>query len=209
MAELLLFVAVLSLDAFAASAAYGAEKIKIGLLPAVIISLTGGLTLFISALFSTFLAGFITESFCRIFGFITLFLVGLFNFIQGALKSAVRKKREHSARMRFRLRELDFFIEVFVDETKADADHSNTLSAKEAFYLAAALSVDSLATGIGCGFSGINPFALGIAAFAVSLAAILLGWLLGRGISRCAGLDLSWLGGAVLIGLALFRFLTA
>ncbi|MCI8502127.1 MAG: sporulation membrane protein YtaF [Oscillospiraceae bacterium] len=207
MAELLLFVAVLSLDAFTASAAYGTEKIKIGLLPAVMISTVGGLALFLSSMFSTFLAGFITESFCRVFGFIALFLVGAFNFIQGALKSAVRRKREGSAKMRFRLRELDFFVEVFIDETKADADHSNALSAKEAFYLAAALSVDSLVTGIGCGFSGMNPFALGAAAFIVNFAAILLGWLVGKGISRCARLDLSWLGGAVLIGLALFRFL--
>lgn len=205
--ELILFVAVLSLDAFTASVAYGTEKIKIGYLPAFIISLTGGLALLISALFSSFLSGFLSEAFCRTLGFIVLFLVGLFNFIQGALKSAIRRKREHSANMHFRLRELDFFVEVLVDETKADADHSNALSAREAFYLAAALSIDSLATGIGCGFSGMNPVELGAAAFVANLIAVFFGWLLGRWIVRCLKLDLSWLGGAVLIGLALFRFL--
>lgn len=207
MLELVLFVAVLSLDAFTASVAYGTEKIKIGLLPALIVSAVGGLALLISALFSNFLAGYLSESFCKTLGFIVLFLVGLFNFIQGALKSAIKRRREHSANMHFRVRELDFFVEVLVDETKADADHSNALSVKEAFYLAAALSVDSLATGIGCGFSGMNPFSLGIAAFAVNLVAVFFGWLLGKGIARCVKLDLSWLGGAVLIGLALFRYL--
>ena len=205
--ELILFVAVLSLDAFTASVAYGTEKIKIGYLPAFIISLMGGLALLISALFSSFLSGFLSEAFCRTLGFIVLFLVGLFNFIQGALKSAIRRKREHSANMHFRLRELDFFVEVLVDETKADADHSNALSAREAFYLAAAFSIDSLATGIGCGFSGMNPVELGAAAFVANLIAVFFGWLLGRWIVRCLKLDLSWLGGAVLIGLALFRFL--
>ena len=71
--ELILFVAVLSLDAFTASVAYGTEKIKIGYLPAFIISLTGGLALLISALFSSFLSGFLSEAFCRTLGFIVLF----------------------------------------------------------------------------------------------------------------------------------------
>ncbi len=204
--ELILFVTVLSLDAFTASVAYGTEKIKIGLLPAFIISLTGGLALLISSLFSSFLSGFLSETFCKTLGFIVLFLMGLFNFIQGAIKSAIRRKRERSANMHFRLRELDFFVEVLVDETKADADHSNALSAREAFYLAAALSVDSLATGIGCGFSGMNPVELGTAAFVVNLVAVFAGRLLGKGIAHCLKLDLSWLGGAVLIGLAFFRF---
>ena len=207
MAELILFVLVLSLAAVAASIAYGTEKIKIGIFPAFIISIIGGLSLFLSALFSKSLSVFFSETLCNAIGFVILFLVGTFNFIQGTIKSTVRRRREHSANMHFRLRELDFFIEVLVDETKADADHSNTLSGREAFYLAMALSIDSLATGIGCGFSGMNPFVLGTAAFLMNFIAVFLGWLLGRNVMRCLKLDLSWLGGVVLIGLAVFRCL--
>lgn len=207
MTEVILFVVVLCLDAFTASVAYGAQRIKIGLIPGFIIGVTGGLSLWVSALLSSLFSGFLSEMLCKSLGFVILFLIGFFNFIQGALKSAIRRKREHNANMHFKLHELDFFVEVLVDETKADADHSNALSVKEAFYLAVALSIDSFAAGISCGLGGMNPVELGFAAFAANLIAVLFGWLLGKGIARCFRLELSWLGGAVLIGLAFFRFL--
>lgn len=205
--ELLLFVAVLSLDALTAGIAYGTEKIKIGVLSAAIISLVGGGTLLLSTLLGSYVSGFLSEQFCKAIAFLILFLVGLFNFLQGALKTYIKKQREHSANMHFKLRELDFFVEVLVDETKADADHSSSLGVKEALYLALALSVDSLATGLGAGVSGLNAFELGFAAIAANLLAVFAGCMVGKTISRCTKLDLSWLGGAILIGLALFRFL--
>ena len=204
--ETLLFVTVLSLDAFTASLAYGTGRIKIGFLPALVISLVGGGALWLSVSLGSFLSLYLSEAFCKTVGFIVLFVVGLFNFIQGALKSTIRRTRDNSANMHFRLRELDFFIEVYADETKADADHSSNLSIREALYLAVALSVDSLATGVGAGFTGMVAWELALAALAMNLAAVFLGCFLGKMLSRCAKLDLSWLGGAVLIALAVFRF---
>lgn len=205
--EILLFVLVLSLDAFTASIAYGTGKIKIGFLPALIISAVGAAALWLSVSLGSWLSLYCSANLCKTLGFVVLFLVGLFNFMQGALKSYIRRQRDNSANMHFRLREIDLFVEVLVDETRADADHSNHLSSREALYLAAALSIDSLATGVGIGFTGMVAWQLAACALAVNLAAVFAGCLLGRVLSRCVKLDLSWLGGMVLIVLALCRFL--
>lgn len=58
--------------------------------------------------------------------------------------------------MSFRWSGISFMLSVCLDETKADADCSKVLSAKEALALGAALSIDSLATGFGSGLIGQN-----------------------------------------------------
>lgn len=206
--QLLLFLMVLSLDAFTAGIAYGAEKIKIGFGSGIIISLFGGFALLLSAWVGNWISGGLSETFCKTLSFVILFFVGLFNFIQGAVKSYIKRRRESGASMHFKLHGLDFFVEVLMDETKADADHSSYLSTREAAYLAAALSVDSLAAGIGAGFAGMSAWQLGAGAVFMNLFAVFCGCLLGRLIASCSRLELSWLGGAVLILLAFFRFLT-
>ncbi|MGL5085299.1 MAG: manganese efflux pump, partial [Clostridium sp.] len=86
-------------------------------------------------------------------------------------------------------------------------DNSKTLSAKEAFYLSLALSLDSLAVGFGSSLISINIIEVIIISLIAGIIAISIGGFIGRKFVEKLDLDLSWLSGAMLIVLACIRVL--
>lgn len=207
MLDSILVVLVLSLDAFTASVAYGADHIQIPFRSALIVSGLGTAFLAVSVLTGGFLGNFIPSYFCTAVSVGILMTVGLLNFFQGAMKSFLRTKSDGTGNFHFKVREIAFVIEVFLDETKADRDHSKTLSIRESCYLGIALSIDSLATGFGIGFSQVSLWEIVVCSFVVNLTAILAGALVGRKMFHMARIDLSWLGGLMIIGIAMMKLL--
>ena len=93
-------------------------------------------------------------------------------------------------------------IKLCLDETFADTDKSQDLSVHEAAALAIALSLDSAAAGINAGFLDVNSIRTSIFVFIIGTAAVGLGCLTGKKISKCKH-DFSWLGGLMLIFFAI------
>ena len=205
MLDSFLVVLVLSLDAFTASMAYGADRIRISLRSALVISGMGTAFLIISVGAGGILGNLIPSVFCTAVSVGILLTVGLLNFCQGAMKSFLRRKTDGTGNFHFKIREIAFVIEVFLDETKADRDHSKTLSVREAVYLGIALSIDSLATGFGIGFSPVSLWKIALFSFFVHLTAVLVGSMVGRRLSGVAKVDLSWLGGLMIVGIAVMK----
>ena len=205
MLESLLLVCAISVDSFVSSFAYGSNKIKISVLPALILDLVSTLFLAVSLFAATFIKQYIPGSVCTAIGFITLFSIGIFNFFQGTVKAYLKRRERSSKQVRFKLFDIQFALDIYIDETKADVDNSKTLSIKEALYLAVALSIDSLAIGVASGFKTINiPFTLGLC-FVLNICITYLGFLLGKVFRDRSKLDLSWLGGLILMSLAVLR----
>ena len=86
-----------------------------------------------------------------------------------------------------------------------DYDNSKLLSAKEAFYLAIALSLDSLAVGFGSGLGYVNYAQVIILCFLVGIVCLRVGSQLGRHFANIMNVNLSWLSGVLLIILAFIR----
>ena len=105
----------------------------------------------------------------------------------------------------FSMKEISFVIDVYIDETRADIDHSKILSAKEAIYLAIALSIDSLATGIAFGMAINDPKEVLLISFVMGILILTIGQWLGRRISKAVSYDLSWMTGVILLILAFSR----
>ena len=82
---------------------------------------------------------------------------------------------------------------------------SKLLSAKEAFYLAIALSLDSLAVGFGSGLGYVNYAQVIILCFLVGIVCLRVGSQLGRHFANIINVNLSWLSGVLLIILAFIR----
>ena len=66
-------------------------------------------------------------------------------------------------------------MEIYLDEEKADRDQSKVLTAAEAFYLAVALSLDSLLSGMALGLDITQPLMIVAADFAAALFSIFAG----------------------------------
>lgn len=200
-----LLVIAISIDAFAVSVTYGIRKIKIPLVSAMIISLTGTGFLLISLFCAKLFSSFLQESTCKILSIILLMIIGLTDLFQSTIKTYLRKNKGQ-ANVSFSVFNISFAIDIFIDETKADRDNSKTLSAKEAVLLAIALSIDSLATGFSAGLSLSNIPLQIIFCFIAGIVFCLTGRLIGEKIQAKSRIDLSWLSGVMLIALAVTKF---
>ncbi|MFU0799200.1 MAG: sporulation membrane protein YtaF [Xylanivirga thermophila] len=207
MLETLLLVAVLSIDAFVASIAYGTSKIKVPIKSIIIINVVCSAFLGLSLFLGSVIKHFIPENITIIISFFILIFLGIYYLFESIVKSNLSKKSKPSKMVKFRVFDLQFIINIYVDETRADVDNSKYLSSKEAFYLAVALSLDSLAVGFGSSLVDINYIQILILSLVFGMIAVWSGLLLGRTFVEKSRIDLSWLSGVLLIILAILKLL--
>lgn len=207
--EALLLTSVLSIDALVSGFAYGTNKIKIpigsGIIIAVVCSLTLGLSLFAGSFVGTYINQHVTLVICVIL----LIVLGLIKIFDSLIKGFI-KKHTVKKQLRFKLFTFTLILNVIASPEEADADKSKVLSLHEAITLAIALSLDGMAVGLGAGMSAISiPFdCLSIAlSFIFNLSFIFLGRFIGNKVAQKTALNLSWVGGAILIILAIIKLL--
>ena len=200
-----LLVAALSVDAFVASFAYGADRIKIPVSSLLVICgvCTGilGVSLVLGGLIQPFLPQNAVRAVC----FVILFALGVVKLFDSALKSFLRRHQPGQKKLHFCLAGVCFILQVYVDSTVADRDRSRRLSPGEAASLAFALSLDGLAVGFGAGLLQPNLIETLLLSLLMTAAAVALGGLIGRRIAEHLRFDLSWLSGALLILLAFLK----
>ena len=194
----LLLVIALCTDAFATSLTYGISKIKISLVSAIIISLTGAIFLAVALFFSGIVRQLVSIEICSIFSVVLLFLIGITSLFQNTIKSYL-KAHKGKANVSFSLFSISFAIDIFLDEKAADADNSKTISPKEALMLAIALSVDSIAMGFSAGLSNGNCLRTIALCFSMSMLSIFCGGIIGSFIVKQTSINLGWLSGVMLI----------
>lgn len=203
--EALLLVSALSLDALVASFSFGVEKIKVPWLSAAVMSGICSAFLAVSLLLGSVVKPYLPGRLAALISFFILLFLGITRLLDSAIKTCIKKSCCKSKDIRFKLLDLNFMLRIYADSTEADVNNSKTLSAGEASSLAVALSLDGLATGFGAGITSANPAEMILFSFLIGLAAIRIGCAIGRRIASGANLNLSWVGGAVLILLAVSK----
>lgn len=203
--ESVLFVAALSTDALIASLAYGSNKIKIPFISVqVIVFLCTGI-LGISLLLGVFLRPFIPGGLLRLISFLILFFLGVTRLLDNLIKILINKHATIKKEFQFSMFNLNVILNIYANPKEADSDQSKTLSPKEAFTLGLALSIDSMAAGVGAALGSLNIAAVLLASLILSTLSIKAGELIGRRISSRNPFQISWLGGVLLIILAFLR----
>ena len=196
-------VVALSMDAFVASFAYGAQRIKIPFSSAAIISVICTAMLAVSLLAGALLRPFLPQGLTRGLCFALLFLLGVAKLCDSAIKTR-RHKRMHR-QVSFSVFSLKFILDVYADPEKADRDGSRVLSPAEAASLAVALSLDGLAVGFGAALMQVNVLIVMLFSLAVGMLAVRLGGKIGNRAAQKLSFDLSWFSGALLIVLAILK----
>jgi len=205
MLQSLLLVLSLCLDTFVASMAYGADKIKIPFYSSIIINLICSLFLGISIFLGDILNNFIPINIATFFSFILLLSLGIYRIFEVFFKKYIRKVSSKDKPITFKVFDFKFVLQIYADEIKADYDNSKLLSAKEAFYLAIALSLDSLAVGFSSGLVYVNYTQVILLCFLVGIICLTLGSYLGKYFANIIDVNLSWISGVLLIILAIMR----
>lgn len=205
MLEIILLVIALSIDAFVASLAYGADRIKIPIRSAVALSGVSTVILIISmaggSFISTLLPPYVTSGLC----FILLFLLGVTRFCEGLIKDVLKKHSNHVEGITFKFWDFHFILDIYMDSTKADQDQSKVLSINEALSLGVVLSLDGIAAGFGSGLVDVYYLETLIIALVIGVIAILLGSKVGEKIAQTTKWNIAWLSGITLIALAFMK----
>ena len=197
----LVLALIVSVDTYLAAAALCNSSIRIPLRSAVLINAMSAAVLGISIKFSALLGAVMPAALFHKLGVALLTAIGLLTVLKSLIRNITRKLSENGG-ISLKTGKGSLVVRLYLDDTAADIDNSKLLSAPEAFALALASSIDSAATGLGSGSSGIEPLTVTAAAFLCGCAALFLGSFTGRRISSLQR-DLSWIGGILLIVFAL------
>lgn len=199
-----MLVLAVCIDAFFAAFSYGNNGVRITFWPAVIISSIGTAALTVPLMFSDIISSYISRQTSSILGFSVLMILGVVSVCKEFLKKMLRKN-DNRRKLSFRRGGIGFVIEIYMEPSKADTDSSNCISCSEACVLGIALSMDSMAAGIGIGLLGTNIAGICIMSFIFCMAAIGTGYLTGKIFTLRSKNDLSWLSGLILIVIAVTK----
>lgn len=205
--EAVILACILSVDAFIASFAYGSNKIKIPFPTVLVISFVSSGILGIFLFLGESVRPFLPPQFCSILCFTVLFLIGMTKILDHLMKSIIRRLGTLSKNIRFSFFHLRFILSVYADPEVADVDRSKSISPMEACSLAVALSLDGMAAGFGAGVGDVSGSVVFLASFFTNALAVVLGETVGSRVSSRLRFPVSWLSGAVLIGLAVWKLL--
>lgn len=207
MVQSLILVLSLCIDTFVTSIVYSSNKIKIPVVSGLIIDTICSLFLAISLFFGYLIKDFIPINIASTISFLLLLILGVYRLFEAFFKNLIKKYYDKGSPLTFKIFEFKFILQIYADEIKADLDESKILSPKEAFFLAVALSLDSLTVGFGCSLGTVNYLATVLLSFLVGALLLVLGGYVGKNISKNYNLNLSWLSGVLLIILAFIRII--
>ena len=207
MLESLLLVSSICIDSFVASIAYGTSKIRIPPLSIIIINLICTITFACSLFMGSILKSILPGKIPMLLGFLLLMIIGIYRLFEYIFKSYISKYSKSDKPLTFKIFDFQFVLQVYANEIIADFDNSKCLNVKESFYLAMALSLDSLAVGFGSSLCSINYLEVLILCFIIGILCVSMGVFIGRKFAQKLPFELSWLSGLLLILLAILRIL--
>ena len=197
----------LSLDTFTAGVALGTQKITVPFRSVLAISLTCSASLWLAISLGGWIGNWISPRTGAVIGCVILVIMGSVRLFDGVIKELLRRCCENKEGMVFYRKNLKIFLQVCVDSAQADFNRSQSLSVPEAISLAAALSVDGLAAGVGAGILDVSHWLIFLIAMLINLFAVHLGCRTGIRFSRKHEQDISWVAGALLIVLGLIKLI--
>ena len=204
LAALLLSFA-LSIDAFVAAISYGSQNIRIPKRSLLVIAFFCSGFLGVSLHVGTWLGGFLDYGITAYISFSILFALGVFRIFDSLLKRWILTQGKTGKKLSFSLFRLQFILQIYADPKQADFDQSRCLSPAEASVLAIALSLDSLAVGLGAGLMGASTWLAISFTFLLTIIAMAGGCRFGKKLSDVISSDISWVSGALLIALAFLQ----
>jgi putative sporulation protein YtaF len=195
-----------SLDAFAAGAAYGLKAIKVPFQTLAVIGLITALCTGMAMALSGYLSAFLDTHWAVAAGSLLLIAIGTWNIFQEYLmkRSLPADTAPQNSHLTFRLGRI--VISIMADPERADMDHSYSISPAEGILLGLALGIDNIVATFAAAL--MKPLPL----YTPAVMALIQMFLISAGIhaaSRLASEDLKkrfpYIPGAILIILGLLR----
>ncbi|MGL6174582.1 MAG: manganese efflux pump, partial [Cellulosilyticaceae bacterium] len=175
MLETFLIVFSLSIDALVVSFAYGANKTKISLGQQCIITSISSSILVSSIFIGGLLQKLLPSQFTAFICVFILATLGTLRLFEACFKHYLHKKPDNCYNLNFSFLGIHFTLKASLPHSAPVSQAYNSLTLKESCCLGAALSLDSIAVGIGIGLLNINYLQVLILSLLINLIMLSLG----------------------------------
>lgn len=195
-----------SLDAFAAGAAYGLKSIKVPSRSLAVIGVITAVCTGVAMALAYYLGSFLNAHLAVVTGSLLLITIGAFNIFHEYItkKSLCQETESNDTRLTFRIGRI--VVNIMADPETADIDHSSSISPSEAVLLGLALGIDNMIASFAAAL--IKPLPL----YTPAIMALIQVLLIAAGISAATRLAsdtfkkrFPYVPGATLIILGLLR----
>lgn len=200
-----------SIDALGIGTTFGIRNTKVSLSAKIVIYFLILIISSIGIVIGSFISQFLSVSLTNILGSSILIFMGLW-IIYNSLKSETLSTKNSNSFKEFKhnffIKPLGITVQIIRSPISSDLDNSKSIDAKEAFYLAFALSLDALCIGIGSSIFGVNPFIFPFFVATIHLLFLSFGTLLGKNVKKIIHLPeniFTIISGLLLILIALSR----
>ena len=197
------FITALSLDAFMAAFAYGADRVKIPVSSVLVLTSLSACVLLFSLTAGNSLGALVPEYFAKGAAVVLLSALGILKLFDSSCKAFLRKLEPGGKKLSFSMAGIKVILNIYGDPEKANEEEKEVLSPKEAFRLGLALSLDSVAAGLGAGALRSSVWELFFLSFFIGLMAVLGGNLAGNRLAARKTDGLSFISGGLLLFLAM------
>ncbi|QDI91131.1 sporulation membrane protein YtaF [Salicibibacter halophilus] len=210
---LLVLAFAVSVDAFGVGMTYGMRKLKISMLPVVLIGFCSFISVLMAGLFAGVVFNVIPTQSADYLGGAILIAIGAWAIYQGFRPKEqqnalpVRKKQEGTM-VNWEIKKLGLVIKVLRKPTAADMDGSGTISIKEAMLLGFALALDAFGAGFGAAMLGYPILIFALFVFVMCSVCLVLGKKGGLKLADRKAIDkLVFLPGLLIVCIGVLNFM--
>lgn len=207
MMPVLLFMLAVSIDSLTAGFSYGTSRVHIKPLAALFLIFIPSVSITLMTQLGSLLFSFFPAHIFSMLSFLLLLFLACEKLVESLIRHLAGKYPDIVGNWAYKIKQVNIIFTIYFSPEDANKQDVQVLSAKEAFFLSLALSLDSILTSMA--FSYQAPSLLSFFLLAVLFHCLLFwaGFLLGLFVSEKLAIDLSWLSGLFLLLLALCTLL--
>lgn len=207
----------LSLDALGVAISYGIKKVRINLLPQVMLFISSITWSYIGLIIGNVFSKNLGEQKAEYIGIICMIIVGC--WIMSKSTAGTQKTEYHIKELNEKgkklleiaIKSVGITIMVIKDPIRGDVDNSGRIDLKEAFMLGIALNIDAAMACMGSVMAGLSCVLMPVFVAAAQVVSIQVGSWMGKKISKTGMFNdkiVSFIPGIVLITLGILKILT-
>ncbi len=207
MMPVLLFMFAVSIDSLTAGFSYGTSRVHINPLAALFLVFIPTAAITLMTRIGSLLFSFIPGPVFSILSFVLLFILGCEKLIESLIRHLAGKYPNNVGNWAYKIKQVNIIFTIYFSPEDANKQDVQVLSAKEAFFLSLALSLDSILASMAFSCQVSSLFFFFVLAALFHFLLFLSGYMLGLLVVRKFSIDLSWLSGLFLLLLALCTLL--
>ncbi len=212
----------ISVDGFSVGITYGLRRIRVGLLPLLIIGFISTISIYTTLSLGATLARLMNKELASRIGSLILIGIGCwlvysffleYNHTRGGYRksSAAYPDKvdlnDQKLLVSFKIKSLGIVIRILKEPVEADFDNSGTINPVEALFLGLALALDALGAGLGAGLSGFPTLIVPLIIGFVNLLFVGSGFLIGEKIGDIIPEYFEIIPGFIIICLGLVKLI--